>query len=75
MSDQANSRNGAGQASAGRNRADSGSASRSSDRSARAAACLTSTRLDPTPISRLDRAPERSSPCQAGRSIEGAWSR
>ena len=46
---QATCRNGAGQSSAGRNRAESGSAIRSIDRSARAAACLTSTRLDADP--------------------------
>ena len=46
--------------------------SRSRDRSARAAACLTSTRFDATPIKMLARVPERSSPCQFGKPESGA---
>ena len=61
-----------GQRSAGRNSADSGSARRSSERSAPAAACFTSTRFDATPISRLVRAPERSSPRHDGSPSVGA---
>ena len=57
----------AGQRSAGRNSADSGSARRSTARSARAAAWRTSTRFDVTPMSRLARAPARSSPRHVGR--------
>ena len=52
-------------------RADSGSASRSSARSARAAACLTSTRFEATPMSRLARAPDRISPVHVGRPTDG----
>ena len=70
-SSQAASRSVPGQWSAGRNRADSGSASRSSARSARAAACFTSTRFDATPMRRLARAPERSSPRPAGQVLGG----
>ena len=63
----------AGQRSESTKRADSGSAVRSSARSARAAACFTSTRLDVTPISRLARAPERSSPVHDGRPTVERW--
>ena len=60
---------------AGRKRAERGSARRSSVRSVRAAACFTSTRLEATPMSRLARAPERSSPCQVGSPSVGALAR
>ncbi len=45
---------------------------RTPSRSARAAACLTSTRFDATPISTLARAPDRSSPVHRGRPSVGA---
>ena len=70
-SSQATSRKAPGQSVAGSHRAASGSATRSSHRSARAAACFTSTRHEATPMSRLVRAPERSSPTQRGRSSRG----
>ncbi len=63
---------GSGHAASGRNRAESGSARRSRARSARADACFTSTRLEPTPISRLERNPERSSPGHSGSPSVGA---
>ena len=49
----------------------SGSARRSRDRSARAAACFTSTRLEPTPIRRFERDPDRSSPSTRGQALGG----
>ena len=55
----------------GRNRAESGSARRSSVRSATAAACLMSTRFEATPIRRLALCPERSSPVHDGRPSVG----
>ena len=72
ISVQARSTKAAGHDSGGRNSADSGSASRSMARSARAAACFTSTRLEPTPISRLERNPDRSSPRHSGSPSVGA---
>ena len=59
------SRSAAGYAAGGWKSAASGSARRSSSRSAAAPARLTSTRLEVTPISMLERKPERSSPCTA----------
>ena len=71
-SSQARSSRRPGPVGGGRNRAASGSASRSSVRSATAAACFTSTGSTPTPMSRLARAPDRSSPAQWGRPSVGA---
>ena len=62
-------------AAAGRNSALSGSARRSSARSAAAAAWCTSTRFDATPISTLARAPERSSPHHVGSPSVGCAAR
>ncbi len=61
-----------GQSAAGVKRAARGSANCSSVRSATAAAAFTSVRFEATPMSRLARAPERSSPVHAGSPWVGA---